>query len=441
MLSWLDYAAGVEGIAAALLGLFLALRGIRKPATWILSLLILDFAVQALVVEIPRYLVETKALPGPEIPPEAQLAWFVARSLMISLNLAFAVVFPVLTLDPRKKILLLAAFIPGVLLAVTMLADPALVVDPKNQVTFMGRLVAFLLLASPVPALWVFGDHWVRFEAGPYRTQFLYVLIPYLFWNLNSGVSFFFRTLVNPERIGLALYVPTLLLSLGIIGLVARIGIHAYRRATTPEFASEATSSAPRVNVDQRLVFWILAGIPIAFLQFLGTGGRNFVDGLAIPLLFYGMARYQVLEIDLALRTGVRRGVVGSAMVFVLVGVEQVIQTFAAAPFGFSVGLGAAIVVGLLFAPLHRAADRVGDKLFPRAAKKEAYLRERRMELYRVALEGVLQDRQLDPRETRALSALRTRLAVTLQEHDLLEAELRSTRQKKFRRAYVVSAG
>lgn len=443
MLSWLDWAAGIEGVLAGGLAVFLLVRGVRKPATWVLSLLILGFATISLVIEIPRVLIEFKLLDGPDIPPEASLAWFVARCLFISLNLAFAIVYPDLTLSRGKREALLVAFVPGLLLAIAILSNPRLVLTDDSTPTFFARLIALLVIVSPLPALWVFGTNWVRLEAGAYRNQFFYVLVPYLLWNVNDAVSTLVRTSYRPERFGDALVPLALVFALVQLLLVARVGLSALRRWTVdvpgaPPGPIHVREEEP-VNLDRRLVLLLVAGAGVSFLQFIGTGGHLFVDGLVIPILFYGVAKYQILEIDLTLKWGIRGSVLGSAMILVLVPVEQLVSAFAGAPFGFAVGLIVAIVIAIAFIPLHRLAERVSDRAMPDVKRSEAYLRNRRLEIYRAALEGTVRDRRVDPREARALAALRLQLGITQAEHDGLERTLGVLPQPRFRKAVVVS--
>lgn len=157
-------------------------------------------------------------------------------------------------------------------------------------------------------------------------------------------------------------------------------------------------------------------------------GGTHLIlDSIAVLLLLHAVARHRILDIDLKLRWTVRQSTVAAAFVAVFFVVSEGAAAFLGERTGSTAfGIGAAALLVFAVSPLQRMAERLSERAVPVKGSTEAYLTYRRMELYRVALEGMLRDDVLAPREAQALQGLRSELGISLEEHDLIEHEIRA---------------
>lgn len=434
------WAGGVEAVLAVLLALALAAFGVRRPSTWVLVALMVDYAVVALARALPPLLVDWGAIEAYEFfPRQAVLAFVIAKALLVAFNLAFVATYPEWSLGPGRIMLLVASLAFGGGLASIASAVPALSAPADGGVTWFQQLVAFFVLASALPALWVFGTYWVKSKPGLFRNQFLYVLVFYLWWNLNGSISFIVRSGANPDRAGVFLPL-VILLAVAQVALILRILIRAMARATRAE---TSTLAGGHRHADLKLVIWLVLAIPAVLLQFVARGGEEFVAGLVVPVLAYGIARTQMIRVELTIHRGIRGGIVTAGMVLALVAAEEVLELtignlIPVENWEFGVGLVVAVLVGITFTPLHRLATGSARIFMPNAQASGQHLDGRRVEIYRTALEGILRDQVLDAREARALGSLRRQLGVTQQQHDALERKLRGLDGPKVRRAVAV---
>jgi len=413
--SLLEVVAAVEGLLVTGLAVFLVKRGLRNPGTWVLGGLLLAFGLFTLFVMVPHVF-------DADPPGGAVLAAVVLGILVTSLLWAFPVVYPDWTLSARKRWYLLWAFIPTGVVAGHLVLARDLVIDAGGTPTpFMGTLEESLLAGAYLVGTVVFGRAWLRLEPGTYRRQFLFVLASFMLWNVNDGTYVLVGTL-RPSLVGGRPF-PEIVILLNVLQLlvaVALAGLVAYR----------AARRAGETGADDRLLVLIvgLGTIPTA-LQFLGSTIHFLWDGLITVILFYGVAKYRILDLDLKVKITIRRGALGGAAGAIMLIVQQAVEQYAGSEFGESGILVGAAVAGIaLFAltPLQRFAEKLGDKAMPQVENTDAYFTYRRVELYRVALEGMMRDGHLDLKETRALVALREELRITAADHDRLEEELRS---------------
>lgn len=131
-----------------------------------------------------------------------------------------------------------------------------------------------------------------------------------------------------------------------------------------------------------------------------------------LPLLSYAMLKTQLFDIDLKIKWTIRRGTVAAAFVGVFFVVSELAQRLFEARFGTIFGLIAAGLLVFVLAPLQRAADRVADTAMPRVQGTPAYVAFRKMEVYKAALEGAVQDGEISPRERGMLQRLRVSLDI-----------------------------
>lgn len=412
MVLWFDVFVLLEGALALLLGVLLIGRGLSHAGRWVLGGLLFTFGLVTIFLQEPLILGK---------PPTKEIAYgtVVAKTLFLSLNLAFAVVYPDLTLRPRKRVWLFLSLLPSLVFLFLILPNPDLVATTGSTPPPLVQLLNFLLLLSQLPALWVFTQHWLTTEPSAYRNQWFLVLLPYLFLNVTDAVWALARAFARPEEVGLVLVGFVLavaflqLLTLAVLGVGTIVRASAQRRDLT--------------KPDYILLGALALSVPFAMLQFVDVhAGPLFVDGLVAPLLFYGGARFQIVDLDAKVKASLRLGIVGGFVSVVAFFVEQIVQYYTQGSLQLAGSILVAALVVLTFFPLRRAAERAATRIIPGLqASPDEVRRRRRVELYRVALEGMIRDRVIDAREAEALADLRDELGISLGQHKAIEGELR----------------
>lgn len=413
----LEVIGALEGLACLLLAAILFLRGGGRPGPLVLGLNFVAFAAILFLLSIPQMFVDAA-------PAWAEYGAYIARIVLWTSLLAFAVAYPHWKLTAARVWLLALVVAPGALLLVTAAVNPPLFMRPDGGPTaLLKALTLGLRDAALVASLWVFGRHWFR-ATGSLRAQYAVVLVPYLLYGLNDGLGALLPSLF--PAVGAAEPNPFLVLlsSLAVLSVLAIAGF-AVRRMMTE-----------RSNGEERfLLVWVVAATVLSFVQFLAPQlGKEtlflhfLVDGFATFVLFYGVARYHVLDIDLKVKIGIKSGVLGGVAVGIVFVVEQAISQFIGQIFGLAVGALVAAAGILLLTPVKNFAEKLSDRAVPQVAaagSADAYLSYRRLAIYRSALEGLLRDGVRDLDKAHSLKALRRQLHITAAEHAMLEAEVR----------------
>ncbi|MDX1611853.1 MAG: hypothetical protein R3185_05750, partial [Candidatus Thermoplasmatota archaeon] len=142
--------------------------------------------------------------------------------------------------------------------------------------------------------------------------------------------------------------------------------------------------------------------------------------GFAI-LLAYGILRTQLLEIELTVKRSVKQGTVVAMLAGASILTSLGARSFMSAEAAQTTGI---VLTGLmLFAlvPLQRLGGRVADAAMPGVRDDEAYLDQRRLEVYRASLEDALESGGgLGKSEEDRLARLRARLGLTDRDHAVL---------------------
>jgi len=80
---------------------------------------------------------------------------------------------------------------------------------------------------------------------------------------------------------------------------------------------------------------------------------------------------------------------------------------------GMVLGLLSSAVILLVLRPLHRMVEQAADRLMPGVAPTAAYLDQRKIDVYRAAYEGALQDGVVTERERAILGRLARHLELS----------------------------
>lgn len=157
------------------------------------------------------------------------------------------------------------------------------------------------------------------------------------------------------------------------------------------------------------------------------TNVAAFAFGIATSaiLVGYGILRYQLFDLDIKIKLGVRRGALAGAFLATFFVASQLVEAFAGETFGV---VGGAVSAGLLlFAldPLQQLAARVADTTMPRVQDTAEYRTVRKREVYRAAIESAMLDGIVSEKERDVLATLQDHLGLSASEARDIERDAR----------------
>ncbi|HET6404940.1 MAG TPA: hypothetical protein VFH78_09860, partial [Candidatus Thermoplasmatota archaeon] len=262
---------------------------------------------------------------------------------------------------------------------------------------------------TDVLAVALFGWAWLREPAGPWRRQFLYVLLAVFLWSVNDAV----HDLAALVHLWGAMQVVVAVLSTAALaGALVVVGTALARALRTHGAARKE---------DLALVGGIVIAFALSPVQFVLD--HILVDALALPLFAYAVLKYRLVGVDLHVKRGIRVGVLGAFAVLVVLVVQQAVEQWVGSRFGVAAGALVAGVAIFALEPLRALATRVGERAMPGVQPTDAYFHYRRLQIYRVALEGALREGSADTGSALSLRALREELGITDDEHALVRAD------------------
>lgn len=204
-----------------------------------------------------------------------------------------------------------------------------------------------------------------------------------------------------------------------LYGLI--VAISAYRNATNPMSKQRALVFALAFGI--RDIFGAAFVIYFTALDGYFLPGGDVLFILTVPvvdlffysLLTYGILKSQLFDIDLRLKTVLRRAMVAFPYAAAFVVVSETVERVLLLPFdSYWVGLLAAGSVVLVMRPIQVQADALANRLLPSIDASETYLDARRENVYRHALETFLEDGIISRRERKVLDRLRADLGIDL---------------------------
>lgn len=210
-----------------------------------------------------------------------------------------------------------------------------------------------------------------------------------------------------------------ILSTFGIVGLVAIA------------LSASAFLRAPRGDMQRRRAGFFLAAFGLSDLAYvalffvipLGSFSPDSavyavanVAGFSVPmattavLVGYGILRYQLFDLDVRLKVGVRHSTVAAAFLAVFFVVAQLVEAYAGR-FGTVAGALAAGLLLFALRPLQSAAERVADTAMPRVRGGDVdYVAYRKIEVYKATVEEVAADGRVTDDERRLLARLAAKL-------------------------------
>lgn len=218
-------------------------------------------------------------------------------------------------------------------------------------------------------------------------------------------------------------------MALVLFGVAA--GVAAYRRARSPAIRRQlryyVIGFAVYDSVLALLLAYIVLGVPLQgainygnWFQWVFSLNTVWLVGW----LAYGILAAQLFDIDLRIKGTISRSTVAAAFVAVFFVVTEGAKTLFEGAVGPALGLVAAGLLVFAIAPLHRFADRVGDRAMPHVQDTEEYRVVRKREVYRAAVESALQDGRITDRERDVLATLQEKLGIAATEAVRIEREV-----------------
>lgn len=371
-------------------------------------------------------------------PATSRFGWYTTG--YITLALPFALAYFGLRLAGNAVPRSLRRVGPGVLLAGLVVVETAYVLNHDLWVRFesSGEITQGPLYASIAAYVAIQGVLAAAMAAQAARAPntltsqgFALASMAFMLRPALWGVNWLARLLVGPPPSPVIAGASILFCTIGILAVFAA----AWR---LNQRANNASSTRPTARAFAALAVTAgLLGFAIrlqtAYGPDLGFSVLGFVDGIIglvfVGLLTYTLLRYRVFGIDLKVKLTIRRGTLAGVFLATFFIVAQVAEAFAATYIGgFGWVLGAVAAGLLLFAlnPLQRWSERLANVALPHVHESEEYARFRRLELYKAALEEMLADGTLSPKDQRVLAGLRKKLTIADSVAANLERDVRA---------------
>lgn len=143
-----------------------------------------------------------------------------------------------------------------------------------------------------------------------------------------------------------------------------------------------------------------------------------------IPLVAYGILRWQLLDIDLKVKWTFRRGTVLAVLAAAFFLAKETIEAFVPGE-GMAANIGAAGLVAALLWPAWLATGALAERMMPGVDRTPGHLESRKADVYRAMFEEALADGRVRQKERAMLDGLAAQLGIGLSEASRLEAAAR----------------
>lgn len=409
VLSGVQWALTGEALLSLVLGGVVLWRGLDRAVSTVLGIFFGVWAVLLFMAVL--YL-------GGDAPGWAPHLRTLFRAGLVSLTFALMAVYPTGRDLRQKRWMLRLALIPVLVAGIGALADyyPVFYAGPF---AFLYVLVTDLFspLGRYVPTLW-FLVHAYRAPDGPRRMQFAGAAAALLIWVMNDGLIHLIFWAEGMRVLEMNAYMQAFAAGsfLGMVATVVLIALIVVQGATGRRgWAASVTVGG-----------WALLALGLSQLQTLPpTGSRQILVHLAVDMatyliLFYFVARSQLLDVALARPSFTTRGLAVAIGLTALIATQVMFEEMVGSAFGW---LGA-ILAGAAVAATVPLQQRLERSRLGQAGTGGQYEAFRRMQVYHAAVEGALKDGQLGEGDNTTLANLRRALGVADEDHDRLLADL-----------------
>ena len=353
-------------------------------------------------------------------------SWWGAPGVLV-IGLAWALAVVALRAGPGRRLNRLLAwllFLEGAYTGTNV--GLILFVEAESAAKIVSYIGLFTQVALPLQYLLFLGEALRTPLTRPFRGRRANVLIA-LATILLTVFAFLrpalFQTEVAPSELGhwnygyqgFGEWVVQLYGLTAMFGLLA--AIHAFRRSSR---GSIARNQAGWFIVAFGLrdaymgpiagLYPVLRPIPV-WGDFLYNPGIGLVWAIYIPLLAYAILKYQLFSIDLRLRFALRQGSAGALIATVFLVMSEALESVVAVD-GVVTGVLLAMLVAVLLRPAQTVAERIVVKLMPNVNPNDAYLEERRLAIFRAALESAAIDGEISRDEREMLDRLQSELGL-----------------------------
>lgn len=146
---------------------------------------------------------------------------------------------------------------------------------------------------------------------------------------------------------------------------------------------------------------------------------------LYVILLVYGVLKWHLFDLDVKIKWTLRRGSVAAIFLAVFFVVTEIAQNGFSARFGWIWGSVAAGLLLFGLVPLQRLSERMANAAMPGVSGSAEYLAHRRAEVYKGALEEILADGVVTPKERAILRKLQEKLGLGSETASAIERDVR----------------
>ena len=157
----------------------------------------------------------------------------------------------------------------------------------------------------------------------------------------------------------------------------------------------------------------------------IGSVAMGYVGASAYVLLTsYAIAVYNVIEIDLRIKTGLKQSTVAAAFVALFFVVSEGSAALLSDTFGTLAAIAATGVLLFFISPLQELASRVSDRAMPEVQDTPEYRHFRKLQIYGEAVRHASAGGEIDAVQRVALDRLRDELALSADEATSFEDDL-----------------
>jgi hypothetical protein len=163
---------------------------------------------------------------------------------------------------------------------------------------------------------------------------------------------------------------------------------------------------------------------PIEFWgDFLYNPTQGFIYLVYVVLLTYGILRTQLFAIELKVKVAIQQSTLGAGVAGAFLVASEILESVLPVD-GQLLGVISALAIVAALRPLQRFAEAFANRVMRGVEPTPAYLENRKLEVYRAALEGAMQDGVITEKEGAILASLRHQLKISEEDAERTEDEL-----------------